>query len=225
MTFYATNYQSKMAATLRAEAMAETKTAHANFVAAYLQRKAARNNGGHGALANRRQHARAQQNGVKFAEANGEWVDIDGNGKKHRQPRGVPRNNRHFASSESHSNKVAELTFVATKGGFACLMGDESDEEDETPTLTIVVPVADKISSDGRGSYNSPLPKIPTTWATVASIAGEKDTAVLEFKPMSPPEQTTTLDLGAAIDRALVFSTKIKNGSWADEMDSDSDDE
>jgi hypothetical protein len=77
MTFYATNYQSKMAATLRAEAMAETKTAHDNSKTAYLQRKAARNNGGHGALANRRQHARAQQNGVKFAEANGEWVDID----------------------------------------------------------------------------------------------------------------------------------------------------
>jgi hypothetical protein len=109
-------------------------------------------------------------------------------------------------------------------------MGDESDEEDEdeTPTLTIVVPVADKISSDGRGTYNSPLPNIPTTWATVASITGEKNTAVLQFKPKSASKQTTTFDLATAVDLALdnkPFNTKLKNNCWADEMDSDSDEE
>ena len=239
-----TNSQSKMAATLRAEAMAATIAERKKKNLEFLESEVARRNGGRFALNSRRKSEQIHRNKVRFAEANGEWIDIDGTGKKHRQPRGAPRNSRHFVTeqpSKSSSKRAAsEVTFFRDgNGGFACLVDDDSsdsEDENENETHAITIPASKTIPTDGRGPFNSPLPSPAGSWAAIASVGDAMAGKVVQFAPKPKPGLRTpanspiVLDLSAAIEGALGDSKplpmmKIKNNCWADEMDSDSDEE
>lgn len=247
MTSLASNSQSKMAATLRAEAMEATIAERKQKNLEFLEREVARRNGGYYTLNSRRKQEQIQRSKVRFAEANGEWIDVDGAGKKHRQPRGVPRNSRHFATEDptksSKKRAASEVTFFRDgKGGFACLVDDDSsdsEDENENETHAITIPASKTIPTDGRGPFNSPLPSPAGSWAAIASVQGKNSGGVVEFAPMKNPKGNAgtpmnspiTFNLAAAVateldeKKTVTWDTKLKNDCWADEMDSDSDEE
>ncbi len=237
-----------MAATLRAEAMEATIAERKQKNMEFLEREVARRNGGYYALNSRRKSQQIQRSKVRFAEANGEWIDVDGAGKKHRQPRGVPRNSRHFATEEhtkpSKKKTAPEVTFFQDgSGGFACLVDDdssESEDESENETHTITVPAPQTIPTDGRGPFNSPIPSPAGSWAAIASVQDETHGGLVEFAPMKNPKGNAgtpmnspiVFNLASAVDSELDKNktltwetTRLKNDCWADEMDSDIEEE
>lgn len=247
MTSLASNSQSKMAATLRTEAMASTIAERKKNNLAFLEREVARRNGGQFALNSRRKSQQIQRNKVKFAEAIGDWIDVDGTGKKHRQPRGAPRNSRHFATEDptksSKKRPASEVTFFRDgSGGFACLVDDdssESEDENDNETQPITIPASQTIPTDGRGPFNSPLPSPAGSWAAIASVQGKNRGGVVEFAPMknsnantgTPMNSPIVFNLAAAVateldeKKTVTWDTRLKNDCWADEMDSDSDED
>ena len=208
-----------MAATLRAEAMEATIAERKQKNLEFLEREVARRNGGYYALNSRRKSQQIQRSKVRFAEANGEWIEIDGAGKKHRQPRGVPRNSRHFATEEhtkpSKKKTAPEVTFFQDgSGGFACLVDDdssESEDENEKKTHVIDIPAAHSIPVDGRGPFNSPIPSPAGSWAAIASVKGKNCGGVVEFAPMKNTMMKTVMMVMAT---TMSMATKDMTTQW-----------
>lgn len=219
MTNFANN-QSKISATLRAEAMEQTKLQRMRSKKEYLERQAARRNGGVSALNIRRRNREANRNKIKIAEDKGEWININKKSNSHKL-------------RDSKKNK--DVTFIPNKrGGFKCLIDDDSsDSEDENDNITnnaINIPIAHTIPKNGRAPFNSPLPSPSrtSTWAEIASIQDKTNDSVVKFDtnvisitqtPINSPITYNTHDTDETYNK-----TNIKNNSWADEMDSDIED-
>ena len=213
------NNQSKISATLRAEAMQQTKLQRMRSKTEYLERQAARRNGGVSALNIRRRNKQANRNKIKIAEDKGEWINTN---KKF---------NTHKLRASKNNTKNTDVTFIPNKqGGFACLIDDDSsdseNENDNNSNNAIDIPIAHTIPENGRAPFNSPLPSPSrsSTWAEIASIHDKTSDSVVKFAtnvisitetPMNSPITYNTHDAN---------KTKIKNNSWADEMDSDIED-
>lgn len=198
------NPQSKIAATLREEAKAQTMIERRARHAKWLEQQTTFRRGGW-----KNRQAKQSSNKelilkVNQAEKNGEWVTITSSGKK--LETGAAKSSRREGASVR-----GEILQKKKPTGFEILQADDSDSDDSDREST--ERGRDWKKSSNRGTFQSPIPtnrnaesvvRAASTWADVA-----RDPAPVTSKSI----------------RSTMFTTTLKNGSWADEMDSDSDEE
>jgi hypothetical protein len=203
------NPQSKIAATLRKEAMQESMIERKAKNAAWLDRQTTYRRGG--ARARNAEKAANQELilRVSVAEQNGEWVTMTRGSKK--------------PGTGAGPSSRSEVAPVCTKqkqqkSGFKLLQDDDSDSDDSDCEST--ERGRDWKRGAKRGAFQSPVPSTRTSGSVVREASPTKITWADVARDPAPSATMTS----ESVTRTL-FTTSLKNGSWADEMESDSDEE
>ena len=201
------NPQSKIAATLRKEAIQEAMIERKAKHAAWLERQTTYRRGG--ARARSAQKAANQELvlRVSVAEQNGEWVTMT-------------RGNKKLGTGSGPSSR-SEVTPVCAKkqqkSGFKLLQDDDSDSDDSDSEST--ERGRDWKRGSNRGAFQSPVPSTRTS----GSVVREEPSTKISWADVARDPAPSTTITSESVTRTL-FSTSLKNGSWADEMESDEED-
>ena len=194
------NSQSKIAAILREEAMNQTILERKAKHARWLERQAAYRRG---ARNSRREESSAVQElviTINEAEKNGAWVTMTRGGKKLASG-STPSSRRKVAVV---APKKVEAQHKKKSNGFQALQDNDSDGDESVNELESV--------AGERGPFQSPIPTKQKS-APVVRAATWADVA----------RKTPPITSGTVVRK--LFTTSLKNGSWADEMESDSESE
>lgn len=209
MSSLSITHQGKIAATLREEAKEEAMIERKAKHAAWLERQTTYRRGG--ARARSAQKAANQELvlRVSVAEQNGEWVTMTRGNKKLGTGAGP--------SSRSEVAPVCAKQQQQQKSGFKLLQDDDSDSDDSDSEST--ERGRDWKRGAKRGAFQSPVPSTRTSGSVVRE---EPSTKITWADVARDPAPSTTIT-SESVTRTL-FTTTLKNGSWADEMESDEED-
>ena len=203
------NPQSKIAATLREEAKAQTMIERRARHAKWLEQQTTFRRGGWKNRQGKQSSNKELILKVNQAEKNGEWVTITSSGKK--LETGAAKSSRREGASVLEKNLQKKK-----RTGFEILQADDTDSDDsdsDDSDRESTERGRDWKKSSNRGTFQSPIPTNRNAESVVRAASTWADVA-------RDPAPVTSESI-----RSTMFTTTLKNGSWADEMDSDSDEE